>query len=113
MALLFAASVILQFNDPGPAPWIAIYGACAIVAGMAAAGRPPRRVALVVLVICGLWELHYLSIGAWRVPITSLADEWHMKNASIVDGREFWALIWLGSWMALVWRSKIPPAATP
>lgn len=107
MAALFALSVTLQFNDPGPAAWIALYGACAIAAGSAAAGRPLRRFALAVLVVCALWELHYLSLGAWRVPITSLADEWTMKNETVIIGREFWALIWLGSWMALVWRSKI------
>jgi len=106
MALLFALSVTLQFNDIGPAPWIAIYGACAVAAGSAALGRPLRKFALVVLVVCVLWELYYLSLGAWRVPVTSLAEEWTMKNESVINGREFWALVWLGSWMALVWQTK-------
>ncbi len=106
MALLFALSVTLQFNDIGPAPWIVIYGACAVAAGSAALGRPLRKFALVVLVVCVLWELYYLSLGAWRVPVTSLAEEWTMKNESVINGREFWALVWLGSWMALVWQTK-------
>ena len=113
MAALFALSVTLQFNDVGPAPWIALYGCCAIAAGSAAAGRPLRRFALLLLAICALWEIHYLSLGAWRVPITSLADEWHMSNDSIIIGREFWALIWLGAWMALVWRSQEKRTSPP
>jgi hypothetical protein len=113
MAALFALSVALQFNDPGPAPWIALYGACAAASGLAAAGRPPRRFALALLVICALWEIHYLTVGAWRTPVTSLADEWHMTNQNIVDGREFWALLLLGGWMAVVWRSKANPTPTP
>ena len=110
MAALFAYSVILQFNDLNPGPWIALYGACAIAAASAAAGRPFKRFALGVLIVCALWEVHYLSLGAWRVPITSLADEWTMKNESIIIGREFWALIFLGGWTAVVWRSKTPTA---
>ena len=115
VAALFAYSVTLQFNDAGPAPWVAIYSACAIVAAMAAAGRPPRRFALGLLVICALWEIHYLLVGAWHVPVTSLAEEWHMSNQSIIDGRELWALILLGGWMAVVWRSKAsaPSSSTP
>lgn len=108
VAALFALSATLQFNDPSPAAWIALYSACAIAAASAAANRPFKRFALVVLFICALWEMHYLSLGAWRAPFTSLTQEWTMKNESVVNGREFWALILLGGWMALVWRSKSP-----
>ena len=102
MAGLFAFSVTLQINDPNPAPWILLYGMSALAAGLAAAGRSSRYLALGVLAICALWEIQYLRVGAWHTPLSALVAEWHMTNETIVLGREFYALILIGSWMTVI-----------
>ena len=113
MAGLFAFSVALQFNDPNPAPWILLYGMSALAAGLAAVGRASRYLAFGVLAICALWEIQYLRVGAWHTPLSALVAEWHMMNEAIIRGREFYALILIGSWMAVIGctaRRNAPPA---
>lgn len=99
MALLFFLSVTVQFNDPSPLPWIALYSAAALITGCAAAGRPSARWALGLIAVCAGWEIHYLRLAAWRTPFLDLTREWHMTDDNIVNGREFYALIWIAAWM--------------
>jgi len=110
MSLLFFLSVLVQFNDPSPLPWILMYGAAAVATGLAAARRPvARKAALLVGAVALLWEVHYLSIGAWHTPFSALTEEWHMTSTAIVDGREFYALLWIAACMGLIWFK--PPRA--
>ena len=37
MAVLFAVAVVVQFNDPDPLRWVAVYGAALTVSALAAA----------------------------------------------------------------------------
>ncbi len=56
MALLFAVAVAVQYNDPDPIRWMAIYGAASIVTLMTAArGRAPVFAAAVVGGIALAW----------------------------------------------------------
>ncbi len=112
MAALFAFSATLQFNDPDPAPWIVLYAVAAIVTGFAAAGRATGWFAPLIIVICVWWEIHYIRLGAWHTPFSDLTQEWHMTNKSIVDGREFYALIWITVWMGLILLRR-PPKVAP
>ncbi len=41
MSLVFVASAAVQWNDPDPLIWMALYGLAAVLAGTAAAGRVP------------------------------------------------------------------------
>lgn len=41
MSAVFAASAAVQWNDPDPFAWIALYGLAAMLAAAAAAGRLP------------------------------------------------------------------------
>ena len=104
MAALFALSAFLQLNDANPWVWILFYLAAAAAPGLTAANnfKCGRIIAGVALSICVLWEISYIKQGAWRVPFWDLAEEWQMKNEQIILGREFYALIWIGCWMALV-----------
>ncbi len=104
MALLFALSALVQFNDPSPAPWIALYLTAAVSCGLAFGRkvRPGMILAGIVLLVCIVSEIPYVQHQAWQTPFLDLADQWHMTGENIVDGREFYALIWIGGWMALV-----------
>lgn len=118
MAALFALSVLIQFNDPNPLVWILIYLAAAITTGLAALNKLPCAKILsgIVFAIVLLWEIKYIQLGAWRVRFLDLTQEWHMTNELIVLGREFYALIWVGGWMAAVFltaRSAAKRQNTP
>ena len=104
MATLFALSAFLQLNDANPWVWILFYLAAAAAPGLAAANnfKCARIIAGSIFAIAILWEISYIKQGAWRTPFWDLAEEWQMKNEQIILGREFYALIWIGGWMALV-----------
>lgn len=114
MAGLFGFSVIIQHNDPGPLPWMAIYAAAAFSCGWFAAGRPAIRWAGITAAIGMAWEIRYIMAGAWKTPFADLTREWHMTSEAIVDGREFYALLWIIGWMLLLIASDrmIKPSAT-
>lgn len=56
LAALFAYAAALQYNDPDPAPWIAIYAAAAVVSVLFAAGRNPSVLAALVAMVAAAWS---------------------------------------------------------
>ena len=98
IAMLFLISAIIQFNDPDPLRWAAIYGA----AGFAclAAGRfryswpLPTAVGLLALV----WAA-WLSPILLQVRPRDLARSMHAETPSIELGREFLGLVIVLGWM--------------
>ena len=111
MTVLFLISAAVQYNDPSPAPWIALYLAAATATGLAVAGRKAFGLAVAIIVVCVCWEIHYLRLGAWHTPFGNLTREWHMTDETIVDGREFYALILIAGWMVAVALTK--PRSAP
>ncbi len=111
MAVLYVLSAAVQYNDPSPWPWVALYLAAATVAGLTAVGRPWRLLAWLVIAACVAWEIHYLRLGAWHTPFNDLTQEWHMTGENIVNGREFYALIWVAVWMGLTLVTPRGPKA--
>ena len=101
MAPLFLACAAIQFNDPDPLRWAAIYGA----AGFAclAAGRfryswpLPTGVGLVALV----WAA-WLSPILPEVRLRDLARSMHAETPSIELGREFLGLLIVLGWMGFL-----------
>ena len=55
LTALFLLFAIVQFNDPDPYYWVAIYGAVALVSGFAVAGRYNKTAILVLAGICIIW----------------------------------------------------------
>jgi len=55
LCLLYALAAAVQWNDPEPVRWIAIYGGAALVAGAAATGRPARWPAIGIAGIALVW----------------------------------------------------------
>ena len=106
MTVLFLISAAVQYNDPSPAPWIALYLAAATATGLAAAGRNVRWLAAAIIVISVCWEIHYIRLGAWHTAFGNLTRESHMTDETIVAGREFYALIMVSGWMIAVLLTK-------
>jgi hypothetical protein len=55
VALLFVLFAYWQLNDPDSWAWVAMYLAVAVVAGMAAFGRPWRPLIYATLATAGIW----------------------------------------------------------
>ena len=101
MAVLFLISAALQFNDPDPLRWAAIYGAAGfacLAAGRFRCSWPlPTGVGLVALV----WTA-WLSPILPEVRLRDLARSMHAETPSIELGREFLGLLVVLGWMVFL-----------
>jgi hypothetical protein len=97
---LFLFSTAVQYNDPDPARWMAIYGAAALVCVAAFSKRLKWPLPALVGVAAGAWAI-------WWVPLwwgkTSLGDTFgHMGMVDIAaeEARETLGLglvvVWMG-----------------
>lgn len=103
MVFLFLLSVVVQWNDPDPLTWMAIYGA-ALTVSLIVSLR--GRIALVAPTVVGLVALVW---GAWTVvggPVASayphMFDAWEMKSEPIEVAREASGLLIVAGWMLVV-----------
>lgn len=101
MLLLFVFAAVVQFNDPDPLPWMAIYLAAAAVCGLESRRKirlwAPATVALTALAWSG-----YIATRARDVPISALFAEWEMRNVRIEEAREMYGLAIVGVWMIVI-----------
>ena len=112
MASLFAFAAALQYNDPDPIRWIAVYGAACVLSLLSAAARRilPATVLTVGLVAL-VWAL-WIALGGPAVSEYShMFDAWEMKSPSVEAAREASGLILVAAWMAvlLVRKYRRPP----
>lgn len=93
---VFTLAAILQYNDPDPVRWIAVYGFAALVAAQAVSGRAMHRVIpLMLAVTCAVWMValaggmaDFVRQGDWRL----LAATMHAGQPMIEEAREFLGL---------------------
>ena len=104
MALLFAIAVVVQFNDPDPLRWMAIYGAAFAVSILAAVrGRVPIALPATVGAIALAWGLLQAGGGGATVrDYRHMFDAWEMRNISIEEAREVTGLLIVFVWMVVV-----------
>ena len=104
MALLFAVAVAVQYNDPDPVRWMALYGAAFVIALMAAVrGRGPIVAAAGVGAVALVWGLYWaVTSGTPLTLYEHMFDSWEMKNTSIEEAREASGLFIVAIWMAIV-----------
>src|SRR5262245_11123581 len=99
MAALLLVCVVLQYNDPDPIRWMAIYGAGASTSAL----LPSRRFAVVVLgyivgAVAMAWAA-YLTHEVWgRVELSDLTGKMSEKGGDVEVGREAGGL-----WIEAVW----------
>lgn len=100
--LMFLLSVIVQFNDPDPIRWAAIYGAAALVCLLSLIGRVTKWQPLVVGAIALVWAMTIAPRVIGRVDPKSMFSAWEMKSEGIEESREMYGLLIVAFWMALV-----------
>lgn len=100
---LFAFAAAVQFNDPDPGRWLAVYGAAAgLSAAAAVRGSVPLVAPLVVGAIALAWGLGLAVGGSGLGAYASMFDAWEMKSVAIEEAREASGLFIVTVWMAFL-----------
>lgn len=111
MAALFALSAAVQFNDPDPLRWIAVYAAAAIVSAAAAFGRRVAVPAAVLAVVSLVWAIAVASEAKGVPTLAELVDFQMMKTSTVELARETLGLGMIFVWMAVLavagWRRRV------
>jgi hypothetical protein len=97
-AAYFILVAVLQYNDPDPWGWIAIYLAAAIISLLQR--REPQHITppLLLGALAALWALTLLP-GAQGVALTDLPKPMHTRGGTVELAREVGGLTILALWM--------------
>ena len=107
MAALFLFAVVVQYNDPDPVRWMAIYGAACVISIVAAKrGGVPRWAPIVVFVLALGWSIEIMTGVRTLNVYAHMFDAWEMKSAPIEEAREASGLVIVAIWMVALtlWR---------
>lgn len=90
MTALFALSVAVQYNDPDPLPWMAIYGAaCAISVVSAVRGVPSLVPSMVIGSAALAWGVLWIATGqSAPSDVLHMFDAWEMRSMPVEEARE-------------------------
>lgn len=103
MLALFLLGTIVQYNDPDPLLWMAIYAAAFSVCLVLALGRPlPVMVPAVLGVIALLWGLTIIVGGPAAGLYAHMFDAWEMKSVPVEEAREGSGLLIIAAWMFVI-----------
>ena len=102
MCALFVFAAVLQYNDPDPLQWMAIYLSAAAVSALDFVGRLRWYFAAIIGSVALVWA-GVLAAEVWGlVRFSELFSAWEMKNPTIEEGREMYGLFIIAGWMALL-----------
>lgn len=103
LAVVFAVSAVLQYNDPDPLPWILIYAAAAVVCALTAARRSQGLLAPVLVGLAALaWAAVILARLPGGVDWPHLAESMKAENPRIEESREALGLLVVSAWMLFI-----------
>ena len=102
MMLLFSFAVVVQYNDPDPFRWIAMYGAAVVACVLALAGRMQRWLPIVIAVVAIGWAALLLPDVLGVVNPLDMFDEFEMKSEPIEIAREGFGLLIVAAWMIVL-----------
>ena len=101
MAVLFVICAIIQYNDPDPLGWTALYGAAGFACLAAGRARHFWPLAAGVGLAALAWAV-WLSPILANLKVRDLARTMHAETPSIELSREFLGLVIVLGWMAVL-----------
>ena len=111
MSALFLVCVALQYNDPDPLQWMAIYGAGALVSLVhAVRGRVPLALPVIVALAAAAWGAYLATHIEGAFEWHHLAETMHAGTPQIEESRESLGLFIVAAWMIVVALSGRGPA---
>ena len=102
MGLLFVFAAVLQYNDPDPLRWMALYLSAAGASLLFVVGRLRWYVPALVGLIAVAWAGTLVSHVWGHVGFSELFAAWEMANPIVEEGREMYGLLIAACWMALL-----------
>jgi hypothetical protein len=103
MAALFAFAAAVQFNDPDPIRWIAIYSAACALSVMAfVRRRVSPALPLAVFVVALAWAALIAFGGPAASEYGHMFDAWEMTSPSVEEAREASGLLIVAAWMVVL-----------
>jgi hypothetical protein len=99
---LFVFAAVVQYNDPDPLQWAAIYLSAAAASTLYLFGRLRWQIPVII----GLIALTWASVIAARIKggidFSRLFESWEMASPSVEQGRETIGLLTVAFWMAFL-----------
>ena len=102
MAILFLFAAAVQYNDPDPLRWMAIYGLAALTCGLSLVGRLPRLAPVAVGLAALGWAATLAPGVVGRVSVGDLFESYAMKSEPVEEAREMGGLLIVTVWMAVL-----------
>jgi hypothetical protein len=99
--LLFVFAAVVQFNDPDPLSWIAIYGIAALVCAMELRRKTPVWAPTAVALIALVWSAS-IFYRVRDIPFSTLFAEWEMRDVRVEEAREMYGLTIVAVWMIII-----------
>ena len=110
MLLAFVFSVIVQFNDPDPFLWAAIYTVAALVCWIEMRRRTNPWIPAAIAAASLAWAATLAPRVIGKVPFVAMFAEFEMANTGIEESREMYGLVLIALWMIAVasaaWRRR-------
>jgi hypothetical protein len=101
-ALMFAFSVVVQYNDPDPVQWMMLYGSATLVCALEVRRGSVKWLAPAIAAIALVWALTIAPRVVGKVPFADMFGAFEMKNEAIEESREMYGLLIVVVWMTIV-----------
>jgi len=102
LLLMFLFGLAVQYNDPDPLRWAAIYAAAALSCLLALLGRMPRWLPAIVVVVSAIWATTLAPDVVGRVAPGDMFQEFEMRSPLIEQAREMFGLLTITVGMLLL-----------
>lgn len=101
MVVLFAVSAALQYDDPDPIPWMAIYAVAAVLTAVGPRLPAGRAVARLVAVTALVWAV-LIAPGARGADWAEVFGATTMKTQAVEVARETLGLLIVCVWLVVL-----------
>ena len=102
MTAVFVFAAALQYNDPDPVRWAAIYLSAAAACVLFIAGRLSWFIAGIIALIALVWA-GAIAPGVWgQVSPSQMFETWKMTNPVVEEAREMCGLLIVALWVAVL-----------
>ena len=100
--LAFLLAALLQYNDPDPIRWVAIYIAAATLCKLQHFKQITPIFPVLLLIICLAWIGMLVPSLTQGVAWTDILDSLAMKTKAVEEAREIGGLVLVASWSAVI-----------
>jgi len=102
MAVLFLLGAAVQYNDPDPLRWMAIYLAAAAACLLHVLGKSRWWLPAIVAAVALGWAVTLAPAVIPNVRIAEMFAAWEMANERVEDGREMYGLLIIFVYMCVL-----------